>query len=218
MTTLVLATTNAGKLREIRDVLAGLAIEVRALADFPAIAEPEETGRTFEENARAKALYYAGATGALVVAEDSGLEIDALDRAPGVYSARFGGDRAPTYPEKFALVYRMLDERGAPESTARFACALALSRPGEILFEARGTIEGRITSPPRGSGGFGYDPIFFYPPFGCTLAEVPAERKTSVSHRGQAFRRLGEYLEAQGSRLTAQDSRLRVENVRRATL
>jgi XTP/dITP diphosphohydrolase len=204
VTTLVLATTNAGKLREIRGVLAGLAIEVRALADCPPIEEPEETGRTFEENARQKALYYAAATGALVVAEDSGLEIDALDRAPGIFSARFGGNEAPTYPEKFALIRRMLDERGAPESTARFACALALARPGEVLFEARGTVEGRITSPPRGSGGFGYDPIFFYPPFGCTLAELPAERKSSVSHRGQAFRALREYLE--GSGLKAQGS------------
>jgi XTP/dITP diphosphohydrolase len=194
VTTLVLATTNAGKLREIRDVLTGLAVEVRALADFPSIAEPEETGRTFEENARAKALYYAAATGALVVAEDSGLEIDALDRAPGVYSARFGADEAPTYPEKFALIYRQLGERQAPESTARFACALALARPGEILFEARGTIEGHITSPPRGTGGFGYDPIFFYPPFDCTLAELPADRKSSVSHRGQAFRQLRAFL------------------------
>jgi XTP/dITP diphosphohydrolase len=159
VTTLLLATTNAGKLREIRDVLAGLAVEVRALADGPSIPEPEETGRTFEENAREKALYYSAATGSLVVAEDSGLEIDALDRAPGVYSARFGGD---------------------------------------VLFEARGTIEGRITSPPRGSGGFGYDPIFLYPPFNCTLAEVEAERKSSVSHRGQAFRRLRRYLEGSG--------------------
>jgi XTP/dITP diphosphohydrolase len=197
VTILVLATTNAGKLREIRDVLAGLEIDVRTLADYPAVVEPEETGHTFEENARAKALYYAGATSALVVAEDSGLEIDALDRAPGVYSARFLSDRAPTYPEKFALIYRMLDERGAPESTARFACALSLAGAGEILFEARGTIEGRITAPPRGSGGFGYDPIFFYPPFGCTLAEVPADRKSSVSHRGQAFRKLRAFLERQ---------------------
>lgn len=207
MTTLVLTTTNAGKLREIRDVLAGLDIEVRALADYAAILEPEETGRTFEENARAKALYYAAATGALVVAEDSGLEIDALDRAPGVHSARFGDDQAPTYPEKFALIYRMLDERSAPESTARFACALALARPGEILFEARGTIEGRITVPPRGAGGFGYDPIFFYPPFGCTLAEVPADRKSSVSHRGQAFRKLRAFLEAGTGRSPAGDVR-----------
>jgi XTP/dITP diphosphohydrolase len=195
VTALLRATTNAGKLREIRDVLAGLPIEVRALSDYPPIEEPEETGRTFQENARAKALHYAKVTGALVVAEDSGLEIDALDRAPGVYSARFGADIAPTYPEKFALIYRMLEERHAPESTARFACALALARPGEILFEARGTIEGHVTSPPRGAGGFGYDPIFFYPPFGCTLAEVPQEKKSSVSHRGKAFGLLRAHLE-----------------------
>jgi len=130
-----------------------------------------------------------------VVADDSGLEIDALDRAPGVYSARFGADEAPTYPEKFALIDRMLEQRHAPESAARFACALALARPGEILFEARGTIEGHITSPPRGTNGFGYDPIFFYPPFGCTLAEVPTDRKSSVSHRGQAFRQLRTFLQ-----------------------
>lgn len=198
MTTLLLATTNAGKLREIRDVLAGLAVGVRALADYPPVAEPEESGRTFEENARAKALHYAAATGALVVAEDSGLEIDALDLAPGVYSARFGADEAPTYPEKFALIYRMLEQRQAPGSTARFVCALALARPGEILFEARATIEGRITSPPRGAGGFGYDPIFLYPPFNCTLAEVPADLKSSVSHRGEAFRQLRAFLEGRG--------------------
>lgn len=196
---LLLATTNPGKLREIRAVLAGLDIAVRALADYPAVAEPEETGRTFGENARAKALYYAGATGALVVAEDSGLEIDALDRAPGVYSARFGAEQAPTYPEKFELIYRLLEERHAPESAARFVCALALARPGEIVFQARGTIEGRISSPPRGDGGFGYDPIFYYPPFGCTLAEVPPDRKSSVSHRGQAFTMLREFLQTWGA-------------------
>jgi len=200
VTELLLATTNAGKLREIRAVLAGLAIEVRALADFPAVQEPDETGRTFEENARQKALYYAAATGLLVVAEDSGLEIDALDRAPGIYSARFGGSEATTYPDKFALIDRMLAERHAPESTARFVCALALARADQVLFEARGTVEGRITLPPRGSGGFGYDPIFFYPPFDCTLAELPAERKSEVSHRGKAFRKLREFLEGSGLR------------------
>lgn len=194
MTSLLLATTNAGKLREIREVLRGLPFDVRALSDLPPIAEPEETGATFEENARAKALYYAGAAGGLVVAEDSGLEIDALDRAPGVYSARFAADVAPTYPEKFAVIYRLLAERGAPNSTARFACALALARPAEILFEARGTVEGCITSPPRGANGFGYDPIFFYPPFNCTLAELPQDRKSDVSHRGKAFRQLRDYL------------------------
>jgi XTP/dITP diphosphohydrolase len=201
---LLVATTNAGKLREIRDVLAGLPIDIRSLADLPPIVEPEETGRTFAANARAKALYYAAAADLLTVAEDSGLEIDALDGAPGVHSARFGADEAPTYPEKFAMIYRLLAERHAPESPARFVCALALAEPGRVLFEARGAVEGRITSPPRGAGGFGYDPIFFHPPFGRTLAEVGAAEKLSVSHRGQAFRQLRQYLE--GSGLTAQGS------------
>lgn len=195
---LVLATTNAGKLREIRQVLAGLPVHVSALADFPGIAEAEENGATFADNARAKALHYAQATGRLVVAEDSGLEIDALDRAPGIHSARFAAEQAPTYPEKFALIYRLLRERvGAVQSDARFVCALALAEPGRVLFEAAGRVEGRITEPPRGGGGFGYDPIFYYPPFDATLAELDAERKASVSHRGQAFRQLREYLARQ---------------------
>jgi XTP/dITP diphosphohydrolase len=191
---LVLATTNAGKLREIRDVLAGLPVEVRALEDFPPIPEPEETGTTFAENARLKALYYAAVTGLVVVAEDSGLEVDALDGAPGIHSARFGGDAARSYPEKFALIYRLLAERGQPESPARFVCALALAEGGRVLFEACGTVEGQITAPPRGARGFGYDPLFFYPPFGCTLAELTPAQKSSVSHRGRAFRQLRAHL------------------------
>ncbi len=194
---LLLATTNAGKLREIRDVLAGLDIDVSTLADFPAIDEAEEHGATFAENARAKALHYAAGTGRLVVAEDSGLEIDALDGAPGVQSARFAAAEAPGYPEKFALIYRLLRERtGKVESTARFVCALALAESGRVIFEAEGHVEGRIVDPPRGTGGFGYDPIFYYPPFDATLAEVDAVRKASVSHRGQAFGRLKDYLQS----------------------
>ncbi len=192
---LVLATTNAGKLREIRRILAGLPVDVSTLADYPGIPEAVEDGATFAENARAKALHYAAATGQLVVAEDSGLEIDGLGGAPGVMSARFGAEEAPTYPEKFALIYRLLRERqGEVDSPARFVCSLALARQDAVLFEAVGRVEGRITQPPRGSGGFGYDPIFYYPPFDQTLAEVDAERKASVSHRGQAFRRLREHL------------------------
>ena len=192
---LLIATTNAGKLREIRGILDGLALDVRSLADVGSVVEPEETGRTFEENARQKALYYSDALGGPVVAEDSGLEIDALDRAPGIYSARFGSDQAVTYPEKFALIYRMLRERrGRVESTARFVCALALVDDRRVVFEARGTVEGYIVEPPRGSGGFGYDPIFFYPPFAATLAELDAARKAAVSHRGAAFRQLREFL------------------------
>lgn len=194
MTTLVVATTNQGKLREIRELLAGLPIALKTLSDFPPIEAPEETGATFAENARQKALYYAAATGAVVIAEDSGLEVDAMDGAPGVQSARFGGEDS-TYPEKFQLIYQALDAKGVDTSTARFVCALALVHGGAVRFEARGTIEGTIAREARGSGGFGYDPIFFYPPFGCTLAEI-STRKGEVSHRGEAFRALRAWLEA----------------------
>jgi len=194
VTTLLVATTNRAKLREIASLLFGTPYDIATLADWPAVAAPEETGTTFDENARAKALYYAAATGQLTVAEDSGLEIDALGGAPGVESARFGGPET-TYPEKFRLIYGALEASGAPTSSARFVCALALARPGAMLFEARGAIEGRIAAEPRGDGGFGYDPIFFYPPFGRTLAEVSA-RKSAVSHRGQAFRALRAFLES----------------------
>jgi len=192
MPRLVVATTNRGKLREIAELLAGAPVELVTLADFPDIAAPEEHGRTFAENARLKARFYARHTGELTVAEDSGLEIDALDGAPGVESARFGGPDS-TYPEKFAFLYDALRRRKASGSTARFVCALALARDGQVLFETRGTIEGEIAPEPRGAGGFGYDPIFFYPPFGCTLAEA-GDRKAAVSHRGEAFRELRSWL------------------------
>ena len=198
MTKLLLATTNRGKLREIAQILFGLPLDLLTLAHWPRIAAPEETGRTFEENARDKALYYAAATGQLTVADDSGLEIDALDGAPGVESARWGGADT-TYPEKFALVYDALRSKGPVESPARFVCAVALAQDGQILFETHGTVEGQIAREPKGEGGFGYDPIFFYPPFGRTLAEI-GDDKSAVSHRGVAFRALREYLEKTESR------------------
>src|SRR5262249_8942293 len=138
------------------------------------------------------ARYYADATGLATVAEDSGLEIDALGGAPGVMSARYGGESS-TYPEKFERIYRELAEMGRNSSPARFICALALVEDRAISFGARGVVEGEIAREPKGTGGFGYDPIFFYPPFGCTLAEA-GERKSEVSHRAQAFRALREYL------------------------
>jgi XTP/dITP diphosphohydrolase len=193
VTRLLVATTNRGKLREITRILAGIPFDVVTLDDWPKVTAPDETGSTFDDNARAKALFYARATSALTVAEDSGLEIDALGGAPGVESARFGGADT-TYPEKFALIYDALHAAGAATSTARFVCALALARAGEIVFETRGAVEGRVAPAPKGSDGFGYDPIFFYPPFGRTLAEVGA-RKMEVSHRGQAFRALRAFLE-----------------------
>jgi XTP/dITP diphosphohydrolase len=189
---LLVATTNKSKAREIRQLLAGIPFELVTLDTRPGLDAPAETGRTFEENARAKAQYYAAATGELTVAEDSGLEIAGLGGAPGVESARFGGADAP-YPRKFALIYEALRAKGALESPARFVCALVLATPDRILFEARGTVEGRIAPAPKGDGGFGYDPIFFYPPFNATLAEV-GNRKSEVSHRANAFRQLAVFL------------------------
>ena len=191
---LVVATTNANKLREIRGILDGTGVRVDGLDAFPAVAEPEETGATFAENARQKAICYSKALGVTVVAEDSGLEIDGLGGDPGVQSARYGGPAAATYPQKFALVYAGLRARGAMGSPARFVCALAVADGANILYEARGTIEGRVNDSPKGDGGFGYDPIFFYPPLGLTLAELDEGAKASVSHRGQAFRQLREHL------------------------
>ena len=198
---LLVATTNRGKLAEIRDILGGTPTTLATLDDHPGVGEPEETGATFAANARLKALYYAEATGELTVAEDSGLEIDALDGEPGVRSARFNGE---SYAEKFAAIRRMLAERGADGSAARFVCALALARPSSpdgsaVLWEAAGVVEGRVQLPPRGEGGFGYDPIFHYPPYGRTLAEVTPEEKAAVSHRGQAFRQLRRRLTAGGA-------------------
>ena len=125
------------------------------------------------------------------MAEDSGLEVDALDGKPGVRSARFNGE---SYPEKFATIARMLAARGTDSSTARFVCALALTRPDGLVCETTGTVEGRLQLPASGHGGFGYDPIFYYPAYGRTLADVTDDEKAAVSHRGQAFRRLRRYL------------------------
>ena len=196
MRRLVVATTNRGKLREIEILLDVIPLTLVTLADWPDVAPPDETGRTFAENARLKAVYYAHHTGQLTVAEDSGLEIDALGGAPGVESARFGG-AGSSYPDKFTLIYDALRAKKAAASTARFVCSLALAHGDDVLFETRGTVEGTIAPEPRGSGGFGYDPIFYYPPFGCTLAEASAEQKATVSHRGQAFRKLRTYLTTQ---------------------
>jgi XTP/dITP diphosphohydrolase len=189
---LLVATTNPHKIGEIRPLLAGLPVEIVTLADLPPMDEPEESGRTFAGNARLKALHYAARSGLPTVAEDSGLEVDALGGAPGVESARFGGPGA-SYPQKFALLYDRLRAAGSVDSPARFVCALALVEHGAVTFEARGVVEGRIAPSPSGGGGFGYDPAFFYPPFGCTLAEA-GDRKHEVSHRAQAFRKLRTFL------------------------
>lgn len=189
---LLIATTSPGKRREIQELLAQPGLDLVALDGWPGIEAPEETGASFAENASIKALHYAARTGLTTVAEDSGLQIDALGGAPGVQSSRFGGIDC-SYPDKFQLLYEALAAVGSSSSPARFVCVVALALPGRVVFETQGTIEGRIAESPKGTGGFGYDPIFYYPPFGCTLAEA-SERKRSVSHRAQAFRQLSAFL------------------------
>lgn len=190
--TLLIATTNPGKLKEIAGILHGVPVTLLTLNDCDPVPEPEETGATFAQNAEMKARYYAAATGFVSVADDSGLEIDALDKAPGVHSARWHGT---DYPAKFRRIQELFRERGVSGSAARFVCHVAVARGNDLLFEGRGVVEGEIASVPRGTNGFGYDPIFFYPPLGCTLAELDTVTKSSVSHRGKAFSALREWLE-----------------------
>lgn len=215
MRAVLIATTNPGKLREIRIVLEGLPYAWQSIADIGPIDEPEETGQTFAENALLKARYYAAASGLPTVAEDSGLVIDALDGRPGVMSARYPG---ATYPDKFHNLYRELASHPRPW-TARFFCSLAFVGPTQdpasmsaappwalglgplaldVLFSTEATVEGEIADAPKGAFGFGYDPIFFYAPYGCTLGEVDGERKLAVAHRGKAFRTFRAWLTRDG--------------------
>ena len=191
--TVIVATTNPNKLREIGRLLRGLACTVESIDAHATVPEPEETGTTFAENARLKAHHYARFVPHLTVAEDSGLEVDALGGAPGIRSARYNG---ATYPEKFEAIYARLHAQGARSSPARFICALAAVEGGRVVFEATGVMEGRIADRPAGESGFGYDPIFFHPRSGCTLAELSEARKAEVSHRARAFRKLRGYLES----------------------
>jgi XTP/dITP diphosphohydrolase len=195
--TLLVATTNPGKIREIRHVLEGAVDGLRllTLAEVPPVAEPEETGLTFADNAWLKARHYARATGRPTVAEDSGLEIDALEGRPGVHSARYPGE---TYPLKFLNLYRELAPHPRPW-TARYVCSVAVANPpvgddAEPLFACEATVEGEIADEPLGNAGFGYDPIFYYPSYMTTLGNVPDERKLAVAHRGKAFRQLAAWL------------------------
>lgn len=212
--TVLVATTNRDKLTEIRELFLGRPVTLLSLADLPSIEDPEETGATFEENAELKARYYdahlarhAGARWAdssaapriLTVAEDSGLVIDALDGEPGVRSARFLGPDA-TYPERFAEIARRLAARPEAPRAARFVCALAAVRDGTTVFTARGVVEGTIADRPAGTAGFGYDPLFYYPPYGATFGQVTADRKRRVAHRTQAFVSLIAWLAARDFR------------------
>jgi XTP/dITP diphosphohydrolase len=188
------ATGNPGKLREFR--LAGelLGIEVEPLPGIQSIVAPEETGGSFEDNACIKASYYSSFAPGPLFADDSGLEVDALGGQPGVYSARYAGENAADEANNRLLLERLGEN---PRRDARFVCVIALAEGGRILKTFRGTVEGEILTEARGPGGFGYDPLFYYPPFGCSFGEVDGERKFGVSHRGHALRLMLRYL-AQG--------------------
>jgi XTP/dITP diphosphohydrolase len=189
--TIYCATSNPGKLREFR--LAGelLGIEIEPLAHLKSIEAPEEYGATFEENARLKAAYYSRFAPGPLFADDSGLEVDALGGEPGVYSARYAGPGASDEANNRLLLERLSD---APNRAGRFICVIGLADKGEVRQTFRGEVEGEILREARGPGGFGYDPLFYYPPFGCSFGEVDGPKKFDVSHRGEALRALLKYL------------------------
>jgi XTP/dITP diphosphohydrolase len=181
-------SSNRGKLAEFalaaeKGGVSG--IEMRPLPELRAIDPPEETGATFEENAALKALYYSRFTAELVFADDSGLEVDALGGEPGIFSARYAGAGASDHSNIALLLQRL---RTSLNRHARFVCAIAVAQRGKLLMTAGGTVEGEILEEPRGENGFGYDPVFFYPPLNASFGELPPETKFSVSHRGNALR------------------------------
>lgn len=186
MRELVVATRNSGKVAEIAAALTDLDIIVRPVSDYGSIVEPEETGTTFAANAILKARYYAQMTGRPCLADDSGLEVDGLNGEPGVYSARYAGEHATDAANNEKLLNELSKRPGAAR-TARFRCVLALYHPGGNTITTDGTCEGIILDSPQGSGGFGYDPLFFMPEHGKTLAEMTAQEKNAVSHRGKAL-------------------------------
>ena len=160
-------------------------VRIEAIPGFREIAACVEDGATFAENAILKAKYYSAYVSDPVFADDSGLEVDALGGAPGVYSARYSGEGATDQSNNRLLLENL---RGVTKRTARFVCRIALVERGRVLGVYSGSVEGAILDAPRGSGGFGYDPLFYYAPFGCTFGEANEEQKAAVSHRGQAFR------------------------------
>ena len=193
---LVIATHNARKAGEMVRILAKRfpKLPILTLADYPGAPEPEETGADYAENAAIKARSASSFTGEWCLADDAGLEIDALEGAPGLHSKRFGGEGL-SFPEKMARILELLEKEPASKRTARFRCRVALCAPGGEVTSFEATCEGRIAFEAKGSGGFGYDPIFYLPRLGSHMAELSADEKDAVSHRGKVLRKVGDYLE-----------------------
>jgi len=194
MRTIILATGNEGKVREVRQILANLDVDVRSMREAGIHVEVVENGRTFEENAIIKAKAAAAFTDEIVLADDSGLEIDCLDGEPGIYSARYAGRETP-YSVKNQMILDRLTGVPDEKRTARFCCSMAAVLPDGRILISYGVMEGRIAYEAAGNGGFGYDPIFFVPECGCTSAELTAEQKNRLSHRAKALAGMKEKLE-----------------------
>ena len=194
MDRIIFASGNQGKLREIREILSDIGIEVISMKDAGITADIDENGTTFEENAIIKAKTIHQLTGEAVMADDSGLEIDYLNKEPGVLSARYMGEDTSYHIKNMALVERLA---GVPDEqrTARFVCVIALALSNGEVLTTRGDFEGRIGYEEKGKNGFGYDPIFYVPEYGCSSAELSPEQKNAISHRGQALRKMKEKIE-----------------------
>lgn len=193
---LLLATKNSGKIKELRRLLADLPIILRSLNDFPNVSEPEETGLTFQENAALKAKSYALQTGLRSLADDSGLEAEALNGAPGVFSARYAGENAGD-AEKIQKLLGEIEQTKSVNRAARFVCSMVISNPqGEVEFSAEGICDGKIAFKPLGKNGFGYDPAFIPDGFSETFGELSEDIKQEISHRGRAAGKIIAYLRA----------------------
>ncbi|MFH1314420.1 MAG: XTP/dITP diphosphatase [Candidatus Eisenbacteria bacterium] len=192
---IVLATGNQGKVKEIKHILGSVQVEFKTLLDFPDVVPAEETGSTFEDNALAKALHVWRETGLASLADDSGLEVDALGGEPGVRSARFAGEDG-SYAANNEKLIRVLSDVPKDERTARFVCVAVLVTPAGKMVLQRGEMEGLIVDEPRGSGGFGYDPIFYVPHLKKTVAELDEAEKNSISHRAKAFGAMKSFIAA----------------------
>lgn len=193
MTKIIFATGNQDKMREIREIMADMDVEIQSMKEAGIQADIVEDGETFEDNARIKAQAIANDTDAIVLADDSGLEIDYLNKEPGVYSARYMGENTSYTIKNQALLDRL---QGVPKEkrTARFVCAIAAVLPDKEVLVTRQTMEGYIGNEPEGENGFGYDPIFYLDEFGCSSAALTREQKNAISHRGKALRAMRDLL------------------------